>query len=99
MRELDRALGSMAAKGVSSAIVERVARLNPNLHEGERPHGIHYKSFDDPRWWMGCVTLGECHRKYGRAWAQAVPASQIVKRGRRKYVSWEYVQDNAPRLP
>lgn len=86
----------LTERHVSPAIIERVLRLNPTYTPGVRLRGIHYKGLNDPGLWWGFISKGECIRRFGRAWFQAVPRHEIRKYGKRVYVRREYVEDCAP---
>lgn len=82
----------MRVAHVSDDIIARVVRLNPNLVEGQRLRGFHYKRTFEP-WMQPCVSRGRAIRLYGRSAVEALPRASVFRRGRRKYITQEAVWD------
>lgn len=80
-------------RGVGTAIIERVLRLNPVLVEGQRLRGIHFKDQDNPCWLLGAYSKGAFIAKFGRDAFNAIPKHRLIKRGRRVWVEREAVED------
>ena len=80
--------------GVSSAVRERIVRLNPQTPDGERLRGYHPNSTSVFRSERDLVGKGEFIRVRGRAAWNALPNGLIFRYGRRQYVSTATFHDH-----
>jgi hypothetical protein len=89
-QELRDVLAQLAGIGVGSAIIERVARLNPDPQPAQRLRGIHFTSHERANlfWRIGAIGKGEFLRRYGRERFAKLGPADLIKRGRRIYVRY-----------
>lgn len=80
---------------VGEAIIQRVLRLNPDSHEGQRLRGIQrQETLPVKQFYRACVGKGEFIRRFGRpAWEWLKEYGWYDRDGRRVMISQEVVQD------
>lgn len=94
--DLDALLASMRARGISSAIIDRVRRLNPNHTRGHQPRGwTPAPTLRRMVWLYDAVGKREFIGKFGRAaWANlAKDRRNLLRDGKRVYARREAVED------
>lgn len=92
--EIDRICSMMTAAGIGERIIDRVRRLNPNPYEGCALRGFHRHNEREiaARWRYGLIPRKEFVAEFGREAFDKLKQPDIVRIGRRRFVTREAIR-------
>lgn len=80
-------IARMRAACINEAIISRVIRLNPEIQEGERMRGIHFKATCRREVYRDAVTRAQFEAQWGRGSWRRIPKARLLNAGgRRRWV-------------
>lgn len=82
-------IARMRAARVGEAIISRVVRLNPQIQEGDRMRGIHFKATCRREVFRDAVTRAQFEAQWGRGSWRQIPKGRLLNAGgRRRWVPY-----------